>query len=169
MLRMNSGGGSSAQRDNPVKVLRRLIRARSVVEKIVYPLLVLAIAAIVTWALAKGSPPKHVTVECDAPPRILPGKLATLAYDIKTQAAVDVGLGAGLYDEDGVDHSRGTGDRDSVGLQRGNNRVTRPFMVPADLPAGTYELNAEIWPANLIGDDGVETLADSPCGFVTIP
>jgi hypothetical protein len=118
---------------------------------------------------ARRSPPERVTVECDAPSRLRPGKVVTLAYDIKSDAAVDVGLGAALYDENEVDHARGTGDRDSVHLQRGHNRVTRPFMIPVGLPVGTYELDAEIWPANKIGDNGVETFADSPCGFVTIP
>jgi hypothetical protein len=47
-----------------------------------------------------------------------------------------------------------------------NNPVSRPFLIPPGVPAGTYELNAELWPANKIGDDGVETLAEAPCAAV---
>ncbi|MGH3837739.1 MAG: hypothetical protein ACRDSF_18855 [Pseudonocardiaceae bacterium] len=92
-----------------------------------------------------------------------------MTYNIDTTAAVDVGLGAGLYDEHGNDHSPGTGDVDNLPVATGFKRVTRPFIVPADLKPGSYELTAEVWPANKIGSPGVETLADSPCALVTIP
>lgn len=42
-------------------------------------------------------------------------------------------------------------------------------MVPTGLRPGSYELMAEVWPANKIGSEGVETLAEGPCAIVTIP
>lgn len=115
------------------------------------------------------SGPVRISVTCEAPPRIRPGELIGLTYSIDATAAVDVGLGAGLYDEQGTDHSTGTGDVDNLPVAAGFKRVSRPFKVPADLKPGSYELTAEVWPANKIGDEGVETLADSHCALVTIP
>lgn len=152
-------------------MLRRLIPV-SRVGRIIEGVAIAVVGALIALAIVEWWPwnaTTHVTVECRAPSRLPPGKLVRLAYDIKAQAAIDVGLGAGFYDENGEDYSRGTGDRDTLRLERGHTRVTRPFVVPLDLPAGIYELDAEIWPANKIGDDGVETLADNPCAFVTIP
>ena len=151
-----------------MKALRRLISGRSLIEKVGYPLLVLAIAGIVTWAIKRGGGSAHVSVECTASSRIRPGKLVTLAYKIKSDRTVDVGLGAGFYDESGGDHSTGTGDRDSLRLKSGDTRVTRVFVEPAGLAPGIYELDAEIWPANKIGADGVETLADDQCAVIRI-
>jgi hypothetical protein len=153
--------------------LRSLVSLGRVIEGLIITVLgagCLALAAWVShkWPFAKPHHPVHLTVECDAPSRLLPGTLVTLAYNIESRSAIDVGLGAGLYDKAGVDRSTGIGDRDSLPLQVGPNRLTRPFEVPRGLPAGRYELDAEIWPANKVGADGVETLADSPCAFVTI-
>ncbi|MGH3814638.1 MAG: hypothetical protein ACRDUV_19690 [Pseudonocardiaceae bacterium] len=108
-------------------------------------------------------------VNCEAPPRIQPGELIGLIYNIDSPAAVDVGLGAALYDEQGTDHSTGTGDVDTLQLPAGSQRVTRQFMVPTGLAPGFYELTAELWPANKIGTEGVETLAEGRCAILTIP
>ncbi|MGH3900861.1 MAG: hypothetical protein ACRDTA_21980 [Pseudonocardiaceae bacterium] len=110
----------------------------------------------------------RLVVNCEAPPRIQPGELIGLIYDIDSPAAVDVGLGAGLRNEQETDHSTGLGDVDARQLPAGSQRVTRQFMVPTGLAPGFYELTAEVWPANQIGIDGVETLAEGPCGIVTI-
>jgi hypothetical protein len=50
----------------------------------------------------------------------------------------------------------------------GARSLSRQFTLPSDLPTGTYELTAEVWPANMVGKDGVETLADSTCEYVSI-
>jgi len=62
----------------------------------------------------------------------------------------------------------GDGDRDHFWLHAGQNTVRRPFTVPADLPVGTYEIAAELWPAGKIGGNGVETLTDNPCRTIDI-
>lgn len=106
---------------------------------------------------------------CDAPSRITRGETITLTYTIVASDAIEVGLGAGLYDTAGSDQSTGFGDVDQYHLASGRNRVNRPFRVPSTLPSGAYELVAEVWPANKIGADGVETLAGGHCGTVTVP
>jgi hypothetical protein len=74
-------------------------------------------------------------------------------------------LGAGLYDEKGNDHSNGDGDVSSFTLKQGNSSPSRPVTIPAHLPPGKYELDAEIWPANAVGQNGINDLTDATCGY----
>jgi hypothetical protein len=80
-----------------------------------------------------------------------------------------VGLGAGVYDEQGNDQSNGDGDVSDTTLQEGQSDPSRPVTIPTGLPAGTYEIDAEIWPANEIGKNGVNDLTDAVCGSFKVP
>jgi hypothetical protein len=78
-------------------------------------------------------------------------------------------LGAGVYDENRHDHSTGLGDIDDLALAAGPIHRTREVEIPDDLPRGRYELSIELWPPNQIGDDAVDTLADTPCESFNVP
>jgi hypothetical protein len=108
-------------------------------------------------------------VTCNAQGNLRPGQTITLVYNIDATGAVKVGLGAGYYDTGGDDHSTGDGDVDALQLHAGQTRTSRPFTVPTGLPRGRYELVCEIWPANSIGSEGVETLAEDPTAYVDVP
>lgn len=166
----NENGDQPGNDEQPRSVLRRL-RPESLLEGVIVFLVgtgIVATIGLVRVLSSDGNSSPRITVDCEAAERIRPGRRVKLTYDVTSTAEVNVGLGAGFYDESGVDHARGTGDRDSFRLRSGRTRATRPFVVSRDLPAGMYELVAEVWPANMIGDAGTETLADGPCGFVTI-
>lgn len=74
-----------------------------------------------------------------------------------------MGLGVGIYDEDGKDHSQGTGDIDRFSLDTERSSKGRPVFIPDDLAEGEYELIAEIWPPNKVGADGEESIAEFTC------
>lgn len=94
------------------------------------------------------------------------GQKIKLTYEIYAPTPVHAGLGAGLYDNAGNDHTNGTGDRDDVPLTVGRQNVTRQIEIPRDLTGGRYEITAEVWPANRIGSGA--TLADDSCTTVTL-
>jgi hypothetical protein len=81
---------------------------------------------------------------------------------------MQVGLSAGLYDEEGNDRSNGDGDISSYTLEEGNSNPSRPVTIPRHLPAGRYEIDAEIWPANEIGQNGINDLTDARCAYFTV-
>lgn len=172
----NAGGPQTGHR-NPVKSLWNSIRSRPVRDNIIAGLILAAVLSVIpfAWAYLPGQDdsatpaPMRLVVNCEVPPRIRPGELIGLIYNIDAPVAVDVGLGAALYDEQGTDHSTGTGDVDALQLPAGSQRLTRQFIVPTGLQPGFYELTAEVWPANKIGSEDVETLAAGPCAIVTIP
>lgn len=131
-----------------------------------------AVAGVLVTMLANlhhETPRPSVAVTCTAPTNLRPGRTVTLVYNISATKPVKVGLGAGLYDPDGSDYSDGSGDVDEYALGAGRVTASRPFTVPTGLDRGRYELVAEIWPANNIGAEGVDTLADQPCGYIDIP
>jgi hypothetical protein len=107
-----------------------------------------------------------ISVTCSGPSNLRPGQRITLVYEIDATEPMTVGLGAGFRDDAG-DHATGDGDRDSVEIPAGRSTQSRPFTVP-NVPAGQYELIAEIWPRNEIGREGVETLAEHTCADVSI-
>jgi hypothetical protein len=86
-----------------------------------------------------------------------------MTYRITSSEDRWVGLGAGLYDDEGTDHSTGDGDQDSVEVRTGSSSTTRPVLIPKNLPRGHYELNGEIWPENRVGAEGAELLREAPC------
>jgi hypothetical protein len=92
-----------------------------------------------------------------------------LTYHIGAPSTRQVGLGAGLYDEQGTDRSNGDGDVSDVTLQQGQSSPSRPVAIPANLPAGKYELDAEIWPPNEIGKNHVNDFIDAPCTYFRVP
>ncbi|WP_426513155.1 hypothetical protein ACPPVO_22515 [Dactylosporangium sp. McL0621] len=110
--------------------------------------------------------PKVVSVACGAPTSARPGQTITLTYGFNAAGPIVVGLGAGLYDTAGGDHANGDGDVDEASLAVGGTVKTRPFTVPPGLTPGTYELVAEVWPANQIGEG--ETLAEGACGALVV-
>ncbi len=114
------------------------------------------------------APKLSVTLTCSAPANLRPGQTIMLAYSIEATRPVKVGLGAGLYDSGGDDHSTGDGDVDEYALAVGHQTPSRPFIVPSNLPRGRYELVAEIWPANKIGAEGANTIAEHTCAYVSI-
>lgn len=121
-----------------------------------------------TSAQSSVTPPpvstaRSLNVRCrlDRPPR--PGTTVQLTYRVTSSEDLRVGLGAGLYDDAGNDHSTGEGDQDSVEIPVGTSNLTRPVLVPRDLARGHYELNGEIWPENRVGAEGAELLREAPC------
>jgi hypothetical protein len=64
-------------------------------------------------------------------------------------------------------YSTGTGDLDVFDLSAGNTIKDRSVPIPANLPAGTYELAAEIWPSNKIGV--ANDLTDATCSSLGVP
>ena len=132
----------------------------------------IAVAAATTLLTGVVAPeaPAPITLACSlnsAHPR--PGMTVTLTYAIQSKQPMQVGLGAGIYDDQRNDSSTGTGDIDSIQLVQGDNTKTRIVPIPKDLPSGTYELTAEVWPPNKIGADGAEILADTPCATFSVP
>ena len=110
-----------------------------------------------------------ITVSCALSQISLrPGMTVQLTYHIHASSATTVGLGAGLYDSQGNDHSTGTGDIDSIAIPAGASIESRPVPIPAGLPPSTYELDAEIWPPNEIGDTGVNDYADATCTLFAV-
>lgn len=97
-----------------------------------------------------------------------PGATFQMTYEIHSNEAVAVGLGAALYDNQGTDHSTGYGDIDSTLLPIGQSSESRPVLIPSGLPAGRYEVDAEIWPNNEVGQNGANTLADATCAFFNV-
>lgn len=92
-----------------------------------------------------------------------------LTYHIDSSTPRQVGLGAGLYDEQGNDHSNGDGDVSSATIQQGQSSPSRAVIIPANLPPGKYELDAEIWPPNEIGQNNINELVDATCTYFNIP
>jgi hypothetical protein len=101
--------------------------------------------------------------------QIRPGATIELTYNVNSTTTRQVGLGAGLYDEQGNDHSNGDGDISSFTLKQGSGNPSRPVTIPAKLPPGRYELDAEIWPANQIGQNGINDFVDAACARFAVP
>jgi hypothetical protein len=131
--------------------------------------------SLVTTTIAPTTPPitsppsLNISVTCKLPGPVREGQQTSAAYTITSNQSVKVGLGAAVYDSAGTDHSNGDGDVDEYRLVAGTQTVTRDLVLPSGLPADRYEVDAEIWPANEIGADNAEALADSPCGNFNVP
>jgi serine/threonine protein kinase len=113
--------------------------------------------------------PLHIDLACSlsaTSPR--PGMTITMTYTMTLNEGDTVGLGAGIYDSTGNDHSTGDGDIDSIYLPPGQVAKSRPVPIPASLPPGTYEIDAEIWPPNEVGQNGANTIADASCTNFTV-
>lgn len=121
-------------------------------------------------APASTGRPTSLTVRCSLSRRKLaPGMTLRLTYHVFSSSAVLAGLGAGIYDSRGDDHSSGRYDRNAFALMAGSHTYTRLVQVPAHLPRGRYELDAEIWPPHHVGQNGFNTWADNRCVFITVP
>lgn len=140
--------------------------------------LITAVAAVIValigsfWPHARGSEPPApaatlpLQVTCTLSQwNLRPGLTLRLTYHINSPVARQVGLGAGLYDNRGRDHSNGDGDIDDITVPKGRSSLSRPVVIPANLPASTYELDAEIWPPDEVGKNGVNDLTDASCTF----
>jgi hypothetical protein len=116
-----------------------------------------------------GGSPVRVSLICtlSKPPRS--GAIIILTYHMSLQTAGVVGLSAGIYSKSGNDYSTGYGDISGIQLLKGLVTESRPLLIPPNLPAGTYEIDAEIWPANEVGENGVNTIADTTCAFFSVP
>ncbi len=127
-----------------------------------------AASALVSGAVSPEAP-APITLTCNLnSAHLRPGMTVALTYAIESKQPIQVGLGAGIYDDQRNDYATGTGDIDSIQLVQGDNTKTRIVPIPTDLPSGTYELTAEVWPPNEVGQDGVETLADTPCATFSV-
>ena len=114
--------------------------------------------------------PSLMTLGCKlSDKKLRAGLTIQLTYQVYSPVARRVGLGAGLYDEQGTDHSNGDGDVSVFTLKQGQSSPSRPVTIPADLPSGKYELDAEIWPANKIGQNGVNDIIDTTCANFNVP
>jgi hypothetical protein len=113
--------------------------------------------------------PVETSVGCTITGSMRPGQVVQLIYHFDSSASRQVGLGAGLYDSTGNDHSTGAGDINSYHLAQGKSSKTRPVPIPAHLPVGRYELDAELWPPNEVGQNGAQTIATATCGYLTVP
>lgn len=109
----------------------------------------------------------EVTVDCRLQPaRPRPGQVAILTYAIEAVRDGTVALGAGVYDEAGEDQSEGTGDQDRYVARHGRHLVSRPMVVPAGLRAGRFEIVAELWPPDDIGQG--DSIAEANCAVITV-
>jgi hypothetical protein len=111
----------------------------------------------------------NVTVACRIPPSVHSDERITATYTITSNQAVKVGLGAGVYDSGGADHSIGAGDQDGYQLTAGIHTAIRIIELPAGLSADQYEIDAEIWPDGKIGANGANVLAEATCGTFNVP
>lgn len=141
-------------------------------------LIVVVVFGLVGTALSSGlnrSPlgtakPASITVRCSLSQRILrPGLTLQMTYHISSSSPVLAGLGAGLYDNQGNDHSNGRYDRNAAPLMAGAHTYTRLVVMPAHLPPGRYELDAEVWPPNHVGQNGFNTWTNATCAYMTVP
>lgn len=114
--------------------------------------------------------PGEVRVTCERPPASAPqGTIFEIDYYYETDRAGTVGEGVGLYVQgtDTVDdRSTGYGDTPVLLLPMGKTTHTR--SVKLDVPVGTYELVAEVWPSGKVGSDDEEHIASSDCGFIIV-
>jgi hypothetical protein len=123
-------------------------------------------------ATRTSSPPikqLNLSVSCRVPSGVHEGEQITVVYAITSNKSVKVGLGAGVYDSGGTDHSTGTGDEDRYQLAAGTPTVTRIIALPSGLSSGQYEIDAEIWPSGEIGASRVNVLTEATCGFFKVP
>jgi hypothetical protein len=114
------------------------------------------------------SAPVVTNVGCTISGSLRPGQTIQMTYHFDSSAARPVGLGAGLYDNVGNDHSTGTGDIGNYEMAAGRTTKSRPVPIPAHLPPGRYELDAELWPPNEVGRNGAQTIAAATCGYLTV-
>lgn len=92
-----------------------------------------------------------------------------LVYEITSSRDGAVGLGASLYEIGGDgEHWDAAHNLDLVEVHAGREPVSRPFVIPADVPPARYELVGEVWPGGEVGKEGADTLDDEVCGVVTI-
>jgi hypothetical protein len=110
----------------------------------------------------------NISVACKIPRAVHEGERITAIYSITSNRSVKVGLGAGVYDSGGNDHSTGTGDEDGYQLTVGSQAVTRIIVLPTGLSADQYEIDAEIWPNGDIGATRANVLAEATCGFFNV-
>jgi hypothetical protein len=116
------------------------------------------------------TPHLQITLTCDLSTKApMPGMTVQMTYHITSSQQRSVGLGASLYDSQGNDLSTGDGDIDSFLLSAGQTTDSRPLPLPKNIPAGRYEIDAEIWPPNEIGKNGVNTLKDAFCANLVVP
>jgi hypothetical protein len=92
-----------------------------------------------------------------------------MTYNVALKEPDTVGLGAAIYDNASTDHSTGYGDVDSIQLHSGQTKESRPVPIPGNLPSGRYEIDAEIWPPNEVGQNGANTIADALCAYFSVP
>ncbi len=116
-----------------------------------------------------------LSVTCTLDPRTpTPGVTAILTYTITSNSPAAVGMAADIHrkvDESDADTSYhiGLGDVASHQIQAGTNPpISRPIMIPANLPAGDYTVVGEVWPANRIDADAVDTYDDNDCAEFTV-
>jgi hypothetical protein len=112
--------------------------------------------------------PVATSVGCAISGSMRPGETVQLTYRFDSSAARQVGLGAGLYSNVGTDKSTGDGDISSYQLAAGKTAKSRPVPIPAHLPPGRYELDAELWPPNEVGQNGSQTITTATCGYLTV-
>ncbi len=162
--------GKTGEAGDLPKKVSKVIRGWT---RVVYALGGLAAAVFVVWSTVwPHIRPHHweLTVTCRLSQRqVSRGETVQLTYTLNSNEAASVGLGAGIYDNQGTDHSEGFGDLPDFALSAGRSLKSRPVLIPARLPAGQYEVTGEIWPANQIGARGVNTYADPTCAYFTVP
>jgi len=89
------------------------------------------------------------------------GMTIIMTYAMTLSQRASVGLGAAIYDSSGNDDSTGYGDIDDIQLPQGQVTESRPVPIPSNLPPGNYEIDAEVWPPNEIGQDGARACLKS--------
>lgn len=106
----------------------------------------------------------EVRATCEVHPAPAPDTEPTLTYRITSDVDGWVRLGAEILDQDGVQYADGTGDTYQYEVHAKVTQTSdRPLIIPADLPKGTYEIVAEIWPP-LEDVEGKDTIAEARCG-----
>jgi hypothetical protein len=107
-------------------------------------------------------------LRCEFPALPVRGEPFPIGILLEMSAAAEVGFGARLMDVAGDDVATGFGDVARQRVDAGVRQYSREFLIPADAPAGSYEIVAGIWPADQIDAPGVDPLAEQSCGSAVI-
>jgi len=116
------------------------------------------------------SAPLDLKLQCSLNTQSLrPGITVIMTYHITLNQEDAVGLGAAIYDNSGNDHSTGRGDINTIILPPGQLTKSRRVPIPSNLSSGRYEIDAEVWPPNEVGKNGVNTVTGATCAHFSVP
>jgi hypothetical protein len=113
--------------------------------------------------------PTKLSVQCQmSPASPRQGQTVAITFTIDSPNSRTVGLGVGVYADgsENDDRATGTGNDDEFDLSPRRQVETLNVVLPENQEAGTYEIVAQLYPANRIGK--TNTLAEDTCGFMKV-